>query len=167
MQDSVRWCAELKDGLKLMQPDDVLARSYLKEAWTSLKRAEKNFKDGDLLWATVVAYYAEYYALYSFLQKIGAKCENHFCSIVAAENLLGPEKTRTIKEHKEKRTDAQYYMRIGKESQIIEMLRDAKVFVSDFDVMVSKINREETDAYRKKLKSMMNGTKTHLNKPGR
>ncbi|MBI3051244.1 hypothetical protein HYY74_02195 [Candidatus Woesearchaeota archaeon] len=54
------WCFRLKDGLRFMEPNERLAKSYLEEAKSSLERAEKNFKDGDLLWATVVIYYAEY-----------------------------------------------------------------------------------------------------------
>ncbi|MBI2673211.1 hypothetical protein HYX19_03045, partial [Candidatus Woesearchaeota archaeon] len=71
----LKWCFGLKDGLRTVEPSERLSESYLKEAKLSLERAEKNFNDGDLLWATVVIYYAEYYALYSFLQGIGVKCE--------------------------------------------------------------------------------------------
>ena len=80
---SVNWCFKIKDGLRITEPNENLSKSYLNEAKSSLERAEKDFNDGDLLWATVVIYYAEYYALYSFLQRIGVKCENHFCSIQA------------------------------------------------------------------------------------
>ncbi len=71
MQDSLKWCAGLKDGLREAEPDESLAKSYMNEAKSSLKRADKDLSEGDLLWATVVVYYAEYYSLYSFLQRIG------------------------------------------------------------------------------------------------
>ena len=98
--NNLKWCFGLKDGLRILGPNERLAKSYLEEAKSSLERAEKNFKDGDLLWATVVIYYAEHYALYSFLQRIGIKCENHFCSILATTAILGEEKTRIINQHK-------------------------------------------------------------------
>ena len=72
--DQLKWCSEIKDGLKLTDPNERISLSYMNEAKTSLERAQKNFNDGDLLWTTVVIYYAEYYALYSFLQRIGIKC---------------------------------------------------------------------------------------------
>jgi len=100
MKRDIEWCLKLSDGLKITEPNENLSKSYLLEAKSSVERAEKNFKDGDLLWATVVIYYAEYYALYAFLQKIGLKCENHFCSILAATKILGEEKTKIINEHK-------------------------------------------------------------------
>lgn len=100
------WCLKLKDGLKITGANERLAKVYLNEAKLSLQRAHKNFEDDDLLWTTIVIYYAEYYALYSFLQRIGIKSENHFCSILAASKLLGEDKIKTIKLHKGKRIDA-------------------------------------------------------------
>lgn len=116
-----------------------------------MQRAEKNFNDGDLLWATVVLYYAEYYALYSFLQRIGIKCENHFCSIKAVASILGEEKTNIINSHKDKRIDAQYYMKVGREKEIGEMLKEAKFFISMFNQLVLNLSQEEIKIYRSKL----------------
>ncbi len=155
MEDSLKWCAGLKDGIRITEPDETLANVYLNEAKSSLRRAEKNLADGDLLWATVVIYYAEYYALYSFLQRIGVKCENHFCSILVVERLLGAERINVIKQHKGKRLDAQYYMRIGKEEQVKLMLREAKIFISDFDTFVSNLTNEEIVKYGKRIKAMI------------
>ena len=151
MPDSLNWCANIKDGLKIVKPDFYLASSYLKEAKSSLLRAEKNLEEGDLLWASVVIYYAEYYTLYSFLQRIGIKCENHFCSILAVSNLLGEEKTKIINLHKDKRIDAQYYMKVGKEEEISEMLLEAKIFVSEFDEFVSNLSEKEVIKFRENL----------------
>jgi uncharacterized protein (UPF0332 family) len=145
----------LKDGLRIVGPDEALAKSYLGEAKSSLKRAEKDLEDGDLLWSTVVIYYSEYYALYSFLQRIGIKCENHFCSILAAEKLLGSVRVRTINEHKGKRIDAQYYMRTGREEQVRQMLKEAKAFVSGFEDFVSNLTDREAQSYMEKFKSMV------------
>jgi uncharacterized protein (UPF0332 family) len=119
-----------------------------------LERAEKNFQEGDLLWTTVVIYYSEYYALYSFLQRIGVKCENHICSILAVKHLLEEGKTKIIDEHKDKRIDAQYYMRVGKKEQVEKMLQEAKEFVSVFDEIVSNLNEDGINSYRKKLSEM-------------
>ena len=148
----LKWCFKLKDGLRIAEPNERLAKSYLEEAKSSLDRAEKNFRDKDLLWATVVIYYAEYYGLYAFLQKIGVKCENHMCSILATGFILGEEATRIINQHKDKRIDAQYYIKIGKEQEIAKMLQEAKAFVSSFDNIVSNLSQEDINSYRNKLK---------------
>jgi uncharacterized protein (UPF0332 family) len=148
----LRWCFKIKDGLKIVEPNGRLSKSYLEQAKSSLLRAEKDFEDGDLLWTTVAIYYAEYYALYSFLQKIGVKCENHSCSISAVGFLLGEEKTKTINEQKDKRIDAQYYMKVDQEEKVKLMLQRAKIFVSEFDEFVSNLSEKEIEIYRKKIK---------------
>ena len=150
----LKWCFRLKDGLRIIEPNERLAKSYLEEAKASLERAEKNFRDGDLLWTTVVVYYADYYALYSFLQRIGIKCENHFCSILAVSFILGEDKIRIINQHKDKRIDAQYYMKIDKEEQVDKMLQEAKNFVSMFDEIVSNLIENDINLYREKLKKL-------------
>lgn len=142
------WCFRLKEGLKIAEPNERLSKSYLEQAKSSLSRAEKDLNDKDFLWSTVAIYYAEYYALYSFLQRIGIKCENHACSILATSILLGEDKTKTINEHKDKRIDAQYYMKVDQETKIRAMLQEAKIFVSNFDEIVSKLTEDEIKNYR-------------------
>lgn len=151
-QKSLKWCFGLRDGIKVMEPSERLSVSYSQEARASLIRAGRNFADGDLLWATIVAYYAEYYALYAFLQRIGVKCENHLCSIMAASLLLGEHKVQTIELHKSKRIDAQYYMRVDKEEQVRAMLVEAKTFVALFDNIVSNLAEKDILGYREALK---------------
>jgi len=145
------WCFKLKDGLKVVEPNERLSKSYLEQAKSSLLRAEKDLNDKDFLWATVAIYYAEYYALYSFLQKIGVKCENHACSILAVAFLLGEGKTKTINLHKDKRIDAQYYMKVDQEINIKTMLQEAKMFVADFDEVVSNFSEEDIKQYRENI----------------
>src|SRR3989344_1651176 len=147
----IGWCFNLKDGLKIIEPNERLSKSYLEHAKSSLSRAEKNINDKDLLWATLAIYYAEYYALYSFLQRIGVKCENHACSILAVSFLLGEGKTKTINLHKDKRIDAQYYMKVDQEINIKTMLQEAKMFVADFDEVVSNFSEEDIKQYRENI----------------
>lgn len=142
------WCFKLKDGLKIVELNEILSKSYLEQAKSSLLRAEKDLNDKDFLWATVAIYYSEYYALYSFLQRIGIKCENHACSILTVTLLLGEEKIKTINSHKDKRLDAQYYMKVDQEEKIREMLKAAKLFVSQFDELVSNLTEKEIKDYR-------------------
>jgi len=152
MEDKkLKWCFKIKDGLKIVEPNERLSKSYLKQSKSSLLRAKKDFEDKDLLWTTVAIYYAEYYALYSFLQKIGIKCENHSCSIIAISFLLGEDKTKIINKHKDKRIDAQYYMKVGQENKVKAMIIEAQNFISDFDEIVSNLSEKEIKEYRNKI----------------
>ena len=148
----LNWCFRIKDGLKIVEPNDRLSKSYLEQAKSSLLRAKKDFEDKDLLWTTVAMYYAEYYALYSFLQRIGVKCENHSCSILAVGILLGEEKTKIINEHKDKRIDAQYYMKVDQENKVKVMLIESQNFISSFDEIVSNLSEGEIREYREEIK---------------
>ena len=152
--NKLKWCFNLKDGLRIAQPNERLAKSYLEQAKSSLERAEKDFRDGDMLWTTVVIYYAEYYSLYSFLQRIGIKCENHFCSILATTSILGDNKTKIINQHKDKRIDAQYYMKVGQEKEVRQMLQEAKIFISVFNELVSNLSQDEIESYRNRLRRL-------------
>ncbi|MBI2671532.1 HEPN domain-containing protein [Candidatus Woesearchaeota archaeon] len=156
----IGWCFRIKDGLKISEPNERLSKSYLEQAKSSLLRANKDFEDNDLLWTTIALYYAEYYALYSFLQKIGLKCENHSCSISAASFLLGENKIKTINEHKDKRTDAQYYMKTDQENKVGLMLKEAQSFISNFDELISNISQKDIEDYRKKISSFQKNSKS-------
>jgi len=149
----LKWCFNVKEGLKIVEPNERLSKSYFEQAKSSLLRAKKDFEDKDLLWTTVAIYYAEYYALYSFLQKIGIKSENHSCSILIVSILLGEDKTKTIIEHKGKRIDAQYYMKVGQESKVKDMLTEAQEFISKFDLIISNISNKEIKELRDKISS--------------
>ena len=147
----LKWCFKVKDGLKAIEPNERLSKLYLEQAKSSLLRAEKDLNDKDFLWATVAIYYADYYALYSFLQRIGVKCENHNCSILAAAFILGADKTKIINEHKGKRIDAQYYMKVDKETKIKTMLQEAKTLVSNFDEILSNLSEEDIKIHGDKI----------------
>lgn len=146
----LRWCFKRR-WIKIVEPNERLSKSYLEQAKSSLLRAQKDFEDKDFLWASVAIYYAEYYALYSFLQKIGVKCENHSCLILATSFLLGEDKTKTINEHRDKRIDAQYYMKVDQENKIKIMLKEAKNFIASFDELVSSLSDKEIKRYRNKI----------------
>lgn len=82
---------------------------------------------------------------------MGIKCENHACSILAVSLLLGNQATKTIDLHKDKRIDAQYYMKFDQEDKIRKMLQEAKIFVSNFDELVSKLTELEIKDYREMI----------------
>jgi len=147
----LKWCCRIKDGIKIIGPNETLSKSYLEQAKSSILRAEKDLEEKDFLWATVAMYYAEYYALYSFLQKIGIKCENHACSILAVEVLLGNDKIKTINEHKSKRIDAQYYIKTDQEEVIKQMMIEAKNFISTFDELISNLSEGKIKEYSEKI----------------
>jgi len=155
MKRKLKWCFKIRDGAKVTKPNKIISDSCMKLAKSTLKRAETMLKEKDLLWTTVMIYYAEYYVLYSFLARIGIKCENHLCSILSAKYLLGKAKTKPIEEAKDKRIDAQYYLRVVEENKIRNMLNSAKMFVADFEDIVSNLDDKKIKFFRNKIKKLL------------
>lgn len=120
----------------------------MEQAKSSLLRSAKDIDDNDLLWATVAAYYAEYYALCSFMQKIGVLGENHFCVILLASILLGEGSVKTISEHKEKRIGAQYFIKVDKESEVRTMLIEAELFVARLEDIMEGMSDKDINNHR-------------------
>lgn len=152
---NLEWCFKIKGGAKIVRPNKVISTSYMKLAKSTLKRAESMLREGDLLWCTVMVYYAEYYALYSLLARIGIKCENHFCSILIVKFLFGEEKVRPIEEGRDKRIDAQYYLKTVNKEKIVNMLNSAKFFVAEFEDMVSGLDERKISFFRKKIEDAL------------
>lgn len=154
--EKIDFCFKIKNGIKIIEPNKTISDSFLKLAKTTLKRAELMFKENDLLWTTVMLYYAEYYALYSFLSKIGIKCENHSCSILLTKYLLGKESTKIIEEQKNRRVSSQYYLRIFEERKIKEMFTSSKYFVAEFEEKIMTLTPSIIEQLRKKVKNLKN-----------
>ena len=84
---SIKWCLNQKGGLEFIEPNKVMADSYIKMAEESinvLKGVEKS-----KIWTATATYYIFYYSLYSLMLHIGVKCEIHSCSIEFMKNNLG------------------------------------------------------------------------------
>tara|TARA_Y100000310_G_scaffold345384_1_gene464352 strand:- start:5372 stop:5518 length:147 start_codon:yes stop_codon:yes gene_type:complete len=43
----LQWCSKIKGGLKIVEPNGRLSKSYLEQAKSSLLRAQKDFEDKD------------------------------------------------------------------------------------------------------------------------
>ncbi len=90
MENKIKWCFK-RAGAKFIDSNQNISESFLELSEQTLKSAEMTLKAGDLVWSTSMIYYAEYYSIYSFLSRVGVKCENHDCSIEIAEFLLSKE----------------------------------------------------------------------------
>lgn len=49
MAGKLSWCFKLKDGLKIVESNERLSKSYLEQAKSSLLRAEKDLNEKDFL----------------------------------------------------------------------------------------------------------------------
>jgi len=79
--DNLAWCLKQKHGIRIVEPNEDLAKAYLKKAISALNTMTAALKIQETDWIATTAYYARYFALYSLLVKIGVKSEIHDCTI--------------------------------------------------------------------------------------
>jgi uncharacterized protein (UPF0332 family) len=122
----------------------------------TLKSAELTLESKDLVWSTSMVYYAEYYALYSFLAMIGIKCENHDCSIEIARFLLDKKiDLNDVKRAKDLRIDAQYYLKTKSDAELHEELDKAKIIVNNIINLINKLTDDAINGYREKISDII------------
>lgn len=141
------WCKGRKRGIKIVDPNENLARSYMEKSEDSMKMMEDAPSED---WKIVGAYYSCYQALYSLLQRAGIKSEIHDCTIELMEFLpFSEEEVELVKELKEKRENAQYYVT---EETKLKSTHRVKQFVLKCKEIAEKENFEEI---RKKITSRL------------
>ncbi len=157
MESKINWCFK-KAGAKLMPPNPNISSSFINLSKQTLKSAELTLESKDLVWSTSMIYYAEYYALYSFLTIVGIKCENHDCSIEIAEFLLDKKiDVNDIKKARDLRIDAQYYLKTKSDAELHEELNRAKIIVNNIINLTNKLTDDTVKDYRKRIIDTIKG----------
>jgi len=76
---SIKWCLKQKNGLEVIEPNSIIADSYLKMAEESLNVLPNMIISK--IWTVTATYYIFYYSLYAVMLRLGIKCEIHACSL--------------------------------------------------------------------------------------
>ena len=152
--NKIKWCFSLKGGLKIVEPSKEVAFAYLEEAEKTLSKIKGLIDEEDFVWASVRIYYCAYYSLYSFLQRIGIKSENHDCSIELVKKILNKDFINNIMDFKQCRIDSQYYLKIGQEEKLLSFYLKVKNFYFEFKNVVDNLTEQEIQNYINKIKGM-------------
>lgn len=160
----ILWCSKQKTGIRLEKPNDLLCKSYLKEANDALVSMNANMKAGLRKWAIITAYYARYNAIYALLSKIGIKSEIHDCSIALMRYLFSDLFDRKffdeLEKSKQQRIDVQYYTnRTISDLDYNKNIKSVSDFVLNAEKIAGEISAERISAARKKLTKGMQGSK--------
>jgi uncharacterized protein (UPF0332 family) len=126
--EKLKWCLGRKGGIRLTEPNPVLAGEYLENAEESLRVLESIKETKSRMWLAATKYYIEYFAVYAFLMKAGIRCEIHDCTIELARRLekdgfFAEGTADMLEEDKELRIDNQYYLKNRPVDIDIEKLR--------------------------------------------
>ena len=152
---SLKWCCNKKEGIKLIEANENLAKGYVEmaEAAIGTMNREKNL---NMQFAISACYYSMYYSLYAVLMKIGVKCEIHACTLEFMKKLLtgfySKEDFRIISRAFDVRNTSQYYVdRIIAREDIDFIINNAPYFLSKSKEILSKINEKDINMIREEI----------------
>ncbi len=153
---SLKWCAKQKGGIKLIDPNENIALSYLKMSNDALGTMNRE-KKYNLTFAISACYYSMYYSLYSILMKIGIKSEIHSCTLEIMKSLLtefySEENFRMINKSFNLRNISQYYPNsLISDKEINLIFSYAPLFFNKSRNILEKLDNSEIEKLRKKLK---------------
>ena len=151
---NIDWCKKQKNGIELVEPNQDLAKAYIKKAEDSLS-ASLNL-DNNKDWKISSLYYTMYFSVYAILMKIGVKCEIHSCTIAFAEVFLAKhlekEDLDLLKKSMKARIDVQYYTnRNVSDSLYKEMIEKAPSFIVSCKNIINKLTEKEISEIRNKI----------------
>lgn len=140
----LNWCKIQKRGISLIERNENLSNSYLKEAYESFSAYLRNIGK----WKVITGYYACYNALYSILMKCGIKSEIHDCTIKLMSLFnFDKEEISFLEDLKSKRIDSQYYL---KEINFKEDMK-IKKFISKCELILRELNFGEIGRIQERL----------------
>ena len=152
---TINWCLKQSKGIKLVEPNENLAKTYIEMAKDSLN-AMNNEKGKSLRWTITPCYYSMYYSLCAILTKIGIKCEIHTCSLEFMKRFLldfyNKEDLDTITKAFDLRNTIQYYAeKIIDKEESNEIILKAPLFFNKSQDILSRINQNDIDKIRNRL----------------
>ncbi len=147
-----------KNGLKIINPNENMSRSYIKMAEESIDMLPEAVRRSRI-WTATVSYYIFYYSLYSLMLRIGVKCEIHACSLEFMKSFLNDFYNKKDIEMIEKafnaRISLQYYADRPVDSRRIE---DVQKYCKDFYIrtkdIISGISEAEIKSIRNSIRSV-------------
>lgn len=150
---SLSWCKKKANGIKLIAPNDNLSEEYMNTAKETLETL-RSIKNNSRVWLATTKYYAEYFAAYSLLMKIGIKSEIHECTIevcklLETEEILPEGYAQTLEEDKKLRIDNQYYLKNRKVDISYTEILDFILKIKDIK---EKLTEEQIILIRKHMK---------------
>ncbi len=151
---TIDWCKRQKNGIELVEPNENLAKAYIKKAEDSLSASL--ILDNNKDWKISSLYYTMYFSVYAILMKIGVKCEIHSCTIAFVDVFLNKYLTKDeielLNKSMKARIDVQYYTnRNISESLYKNMIENAPNFIVRCKDILNKLTEKEIQEIRNKI----------------
>jgi uncharacterized protein (UPF0332 family) len=163
--NTIQWCLKQKKGIRLIEPNENLAKAYIKKAKGSLHTMDAALHINETDWVITTAYYARYFALYALLMKLGIKSEIHDCSIAIAQllakhGILHQNLSSDLSKAKQTRIESQYYItRQLDQSKIRKNVKSAHKFLIEIEKTLENITKTQIENIRTHLKRIPSSKK--------
>jgi uncharacterized protein (UPF0332 family) len=169
--ETVRWCLRQKKGIRIIEPNENLARAYVQKARSALNTMNATLKIREAEWATATAYYARYFALYALLMRMGVKSEIHECTIAVAgllaeKGIVKKGMVEEVSRSKQSRIETQYYV-AGERSQreIEKDAESARRFVLEAEKALEDMVLEQIEDVRASLTELLKSPRKKERRP--
>ena len=149
---TLHWCKQQKRGIKLIDPNDNLAKEYMQTAEETLD-VLRTIRNKSKVWLATTKYYCEYFAMYSLFMKCGIESEIHDCTIclctILEQNSFVPlGYSKILEDDKQLRIDNQYYLK----NRDVPFHYDALL---DFILQIKEINAKLTHEKIQKIRKLV------------
>lgn len=156
--EDLSWCLRNKKGIKLITSNDNLSKVYLRKSRSSLNILSSAIEKKEWEWILETSYYARYFCVYSFLMKVGIKCEIHDCTIqligfLADKGFVGKRFFEELRESKSLRVDSLYYNKDFAHDLILNFSKSAPKFCLDFEEFIENLDEEKIEGVRRLIKN--------------
>ncbi|MBU4351600.1 MAG: hypothetical protein KKA65_02395 [Nanoarchaeota archaeon] len=151
--EKINWCGKINNGIKLVQPSEVISEEYMRRSRESFEILRCIQKTLSMMWLATTKYYTRYFAIYAIMRKLGIKSEIHNCTIAVAEflekeNILKQGVTDKLKKDKELRIENQYYL---KENPVNIDLEELSEFFIQINQTLKSLTKNKIKEIRDKL----------------
>jgi len=141
--------------IKLDEPSDDIAKSYIQKSKKSLLSAKTLVKISHFDDAVALTYYSMYYSATALLAKCGIRCENHTGTIIFIKEIFGIENSDLL-EAKDDRINKQYYVDFhASKHDVDESINTAEEFNSKLYHEIDKISENDIKEFRFKVKQYL------------
>lgn len=155
--DKLKWCLDISNGIKTIEPNKQLSTAYVLKAEDAL-RASKSLHD-NLDWEISTSYYAQYFSAYAILMRMGITCENHSCTIAVMnyflKNFFDEKDFDLLRISKEARINTQYYSNRNITSEKYQLiLKETPLILIKCKNILLHLSKKEIKTIRQGLKEI-------------
>jgi uncharacterized protein (UPF0332 family) len=141
--------------IKIVEPSDEIANSYIEKSDRSLISAKTLLKIGNYDDAVALTYFSMYNISLALLYKCGIKSENHTGTIILLKDLFEINNSSIIDAKKE-RVDKQYYVDFkSTDKDVLNGIKIAEEFNSILREKIVKLKKIEINNYFIKAKKLL------------